>query len=314
MSEKDGKQKSKKAAPAAVANKADAARKSSRSALPDAFAGFDIENPKLPAAIEEQALASGGFPYDKRMKDDAYLAELVPLQIELLKLQKSLAVHKQRLVVVVEGRDAAGKGGLIAALAQHLNPRHAHVVALSKPMESELGQWYFQRYIAQLPTAGDLVIFDRSWYNRAGVERVMGFCDQDQLADFLREAPVFEGMLVRDGITLIKLYLSIGRATQLKRLHNRHHDPLKQWKLSPIDIDGLDKWDEYSQAQEEMFRFTHTDVTPWTVVRANDKYRARLEGIRHILSAVSYDAKDKKAVGKPDPLIVGAGPEFFEVQ
>ncbi len=276
-----------------------------------AYADFDIENPKLPSAIADAALASGNFPYDKKLKGDRYLEDLQGLQIELLKLQRSLAAQQQRVVIVVEGRDAAGKGGLIAAMAQHLNPRHAHVVALSRPTDLERGQWYFQRYVAELPTAGDMVVFDRSWYNRAGVERVMGFCTKDQLADFLREAPVFEGMLVRDGIQLIKLYMSIGHEAQLKRLHTRHHDPLKQWKLSPIDLQGLSKWDDYSTAQAEMFRFTHTEQTPWTVVLSNDKYRARLNAIRHILSVLDYAGKDRAVVGKPDPLIVGSGPVFF---
>lgn len=293
--------------------KPEKARKSAASASGSdpRFADFDIESPKLPGWIADTALTSGGFPYDKRMKGKRYAEELHGLQIELLKLQRSLQTTKGRLVVVMEGRDAAGKGGLIGAIRQHLNPRHAHVVALTKPTEVEAGQWYFQRYIAQMPTAGDMTIFDRSWYNRAGVERVMGFCSKEQLAAFLREAPVFEGMLVRDGIRLIKLYLSVSRETQLKRLHTRHHDPLKQWKLSPIDIKGLTKWDDYTAAQVEMFRFTHTETAPWTVVRSNDKYRARINAIRHVLSQVDYDGKDRKVVGTPDELIVGSGAEFF---
>jgi polyphosphate kinase len=278
----------------------------------DPFANFDIEDPKLPDAIEEAALASGGYPYDKRLKEEKYLEQLHDLQIELLKMHKWLADTKNRLVIVLEGRDAAGKGGVIAALAQHLNPRYAHVVALTKPTETEAGQWYFQRYIAHLPAAGTLTVFDRSWYNRAGVERVMGFCSAEQLADFLRDAPAFEGLVVRDGIILVKLYLSVGRATQLKRLHSRHHDPLKQWKLSPIDIKGLHKWDEYTEAQADMFRFTHTAEAPWTVVKSNDKYRARLEAIRHVLSQMAYADKDKSKIGKIDPLLVGAGPGFFD--
>jgi polyphosphate kinase len=278
----------------------------------DAYANFDIEDPKLPDAIEEAALASGGYPYDKRIKEEKYLEQLHDLHIELLKMHKWLADTKNRLVIVLEGRDAAGKGGVIAALAQHLNPRYAHVVALTKPTETEAGQWYFQRYIAHLPAAGTLTVFDRSWYNRAGVERVMGFCSADQLADFLRDAPAFESLVVRDGIILVKLYLSVGRETQLKRLHSRHHDPLKQWKLSPIDIKGLHKWDEYTAAQEDMFRFTHTSEAPWTVVKSNDKYRARLEAIRHVLSQMAYADKDKAKIGKTDPLLVGSGPGFFD--
>jgi polyphosphate kinase len=276
------------------------------------FPEFDIENPELPVSVADAALQSGGFPYDKRLKDDKYLKELNGLQIELLKLQRSIADRKERVVMVIEGRDAAGKGGLIAAMAGHLNPRHAHVVALSKPTDVERGQWYFQRYVAELPTAGDITIFDRSWYNRAGVEQVMGFCTPEQHADFLRDAPAFEGLLVGDGIKLIKLYLTIGRATQLKRLHSRHHDPLKQWKLTQIDLDGLTKWDDYTSAQIEMFHFTHVAPSPWTVVRANDKYRARLNAIRHVLSVLDYADKDVAVVGAPDPLIVGTGPGFFD--
>jgi polyphosphate kinase 2 len=274
---------------------------------------FDLENPKLPDWVDEGALASGGFPYDKRLKEKTFLKELQPLQIELMKLQRSMQKNGDRVVIVVEGRDAAGKGGVIGLFMQHLNPRHARAIALSKPTEAERGQWYFQRYIPHLPTAGDLVMFDRSWYNRAGVERVMGFCTAAQVAAFLKEAPAFEGMLVRDGIRLFKLYLSIGREMQLKRMHSRRHDPLKQWKITDIDLKGLELWNEYSAAQEEMFTATHTERAPWTVVRANDKLRARLEVHRFILSKLDYEGKDGKAVGKPDPKIVGSGKEFFDL-
>ena len=276
-------------------------------------AGFDIESPELPAAIDKAALTSGGFPYDKKMKRKHYDKELVPLQIELLKLQSSVIKRGERMVIIFEGRDAAGKGGTIARFMQHLNPRAARVVALTKPTDLEKGEWYFQRYAARLPTAGEIVLFDRSWYNRAGVERVMNFCTKDQLADFLREAPNFEGMLVRDGIKLVKFYLSIGHEMQLKRFHARHHDPLKRWKLTPIDYAALGKWDDYSAALVDMLHFTSTDSTPWTMLRANDKLRTRINALKHVLSTIDYEDKDKAIVGTPDPKIVGTGNTFFGI-
>ena len=272
---------------------------------------FDIEKPDLPKSIDEAAFASGGYPYEKKLDRDDYEAGLEALQIELLKLQSTIQKDGRRIVIVFEGRDAAGKGSTIKRVAAHLNPRHARVVALSKPTEAERGQWYFQRYIAHLPTAGDIVMFDRSWYNRAGVERVMGFSTADQLADFLREAPHFEEMLVRDGVSLFKLYLDIGREMQWKRFHQRHHDPLKKWKITPIDLAAIGKWDDYTRAKEEMFRFTHTAAAPWTVIRSNDKRRTRLAAMRVVLSALDYEDKDSKIVGKPDPAIVGSGAGFF---
>lgn len=273
--------------------------------------GFDIEDPKLPKAIEEGALASGGYPYDKKLKREAFETELLALQIEMLKLQNHIQRSKDRFIIVFEGRDSAGKGTCIGHMREHLNPRSAHVVALTKPTETERGQWYFQRYAVHLPTAGEIVMFDRSWYNRAGVERVMGFCTPDQLANFLREAPEFEGMLVRDGIHVIKLYLEIGRTMQLMRFHERRHDPLKRWKITDIDLAAMAKWDDYTKAKEEMFRFTHTAVAPWTVILANDQRRARLEAIRQVLLCIDYTGKDTKVVGTADGRIVGTGPEFF---
>ena len=275
------------------------------------FATFDLDNPKLPRWIAERALQSGGYPYAKRLDVDDYEDQLQLLQIELLKLQGHIRQSHQRIVIVFEGRDSAGKGGCIARFMQHLNPRHARAIALTKPSETELGQWYFQRYVVHMPTSGDMVMFDRSWYNRAGVERVMGFCNDDQLADFLREAPQFEALLARDGIHLFKIYLTIGREMQLKRLHDRQHDPLKRWKLTPIDLAAIGKWDAYTEAKDEMFRFTHTTETPWTVIRSNDKRRARLEAIRHVLNRFEYAGKDDKAIGKVDERIIGSGPEFF---
>ncbi len=275
------------------------------------FADFDIADPKLPDDIADNALTSGGYPYAKRLKRKTYEAQLRLLQIELLKLQTHIRNSQQRIVVLFEGRDTAGKGGCIARFMEHLNPRHARSVALSKPTEAERGQWYFQRYVTHLPTSGDIVLFDRSWYNRAGVERVMGFCSEEQLADFLREAPQFESLLARDGVHLFKLFLTIGREMQLKRLHDRQHDPLKRWKLTSIDLAAIKKWDAYSEAKYDLFRFTHTTETPWTVIRSNDKRRARLEAIRHVLRHFEYPDKDAVAIGKPDDGIIGSGPGFF---
>jgi polyphosphate kinase len=273
--------------------------------------GFDLDAPELPKKVKEAAFGSGGFPYEEKLKRKDYEEQLTQLQIELAKLHASMLKRKERLVTLYEGRDAAGKGSTIKRFAAHLNPRRARVVALPKPTETEAGQLYFQRYASHLPTAGEIVMFDRSWYNRAGVERVMGFCSEDQLADFLREAPQFEGMLVRDGIHLFKFYLEIGREMQLKRFHRRRHDPLRQWKITDIDLAAIEKWDDYTRAKEEMFRFTHTPATPWTVILANDKRRTRLEAIRSILCALDYEGKDKKAVGKIDSRIVGSGPDYF---
>ena len=272
---------------------------------------FDINAETLPREIEEAALRSGGYPYDKKLKREPYEEDLQALQIELVKMQAHLQGTGGRLLILFEGRDSAGKGGCIASILEFLNPRYAHSIALTKPTETERGQWYFQRYLAHVPSSGNIVLFDRSWYNRAGVERVMGFATADQVANFLREAPELEEMLVRDGIRLFKFYLTIGREMQLKRFHERRHNPLKQWKLSDIDMAALAKWDEYTAAQHEMFRFTHTPTCPWTVIRANDQRRARLEAMRSILTSVDYEGRNTKLIGKPDPKIVGAGSEFF---
>ncbi len=278
------------------------------SALPK---GYSLDPPKLPEEIEDAAMRSGGYPYDKRMKREEYEEELQALQIELMKLQKHNLKVGNRILCLYEGRDGSGKGSCIKAFNEHMNPRNTRTVALPKPTETERGQLYFQRYAAHLPSAGEIVLFDRSWYNRAGVERVMGFCTPDQLAVFLREAPEFEGLLIRDGIKLFKYYLTIGREMQLKRFYERAKNPLKQWKLSSVDLASLDKYDDYTRAEIEMFRFTNTATAPWTVVRANDQRRARLETIRHILLSVEYEGRDIGAIGKRDPLIIGSGPEFF---
>jgi polyphosphate kinase 2 len=234
------------------------------------------------------------------------------LQIELLKMQHHIKAAGSRLVVVFEGRDAAGKGGTIRRFTENLNPRGARIVALEKPTEREQTEWYLQRYIAHLPSAGEIVMFDRSWYNRAGVERVMGFCRQDESLEFLREAPEFERMLARDGIKLIKFWFSVSRAEQLRRFVRRQLDPVKRWKLSPIDLASLDKWDEYTEAKESMFFFTDLADAPWTVVRSNDKRRARIEAMRYVLRHVDYAGRDDDVVGMPDPLIVGPAPMLNE--
>lgn len=276
-----------------------------------AIANFNLEDPELDPVLEEHAFTSGGYPYDEKMKRKKYEKQLRELQIELLKLQYSLQKTGKRMMVVFEGRDTAGKGGTISRFQQHLNPRHAHVVALTKPTDMERGQWYFQRYIAHLPTAGDMAFFDRSWYNRAGVEPVMGFCTEEQRQLFLQETPHFEERLVNDGIYLVKIWLTIGQEMQIRRLHKRHHDPLKQWKISPIDLKAFELWEEYTKAKELMFKETHKPKTPWTVILSNDKMRARLNAIRLVLNGIDYEGKDADIVKEPDPKIVGSGDKFF---
>jgi polyphosphate kinase len=245
------------------------------------------------------------YPYDHRMPHDEYERLKRQLQIELLKLQKHSRRTGARHVIVFEGRDAAGKGGTIQRFMEHLNPRSARVVALEKPTETEQTQWYFQRYISHLPAAGEMVLFDRSWYNRAGVEKVMGFCTPEQHAEFLQQAPLFEQMLARDGITLTKFWFSVSPAEQRTRFAIRLVDPVRQWKFSPMDMESVNKWDDYTAAKEEMFDTTDTDIAPWIVVKSNDKKRARINAMRHLLAKCDYDDKDHEVVGEPDPLIVG---------
>jgi polyphosphate kinase len=252
------------------------------------------------------------YPYDGRMSRKQYETAKRALQIELLKLQRSVKTTGGRLVIVFEGRDAAGKGGTIQRFTENLNPRGARIVALEKPTERERSEWYLQRYVAHLPAAGEIVMFDRSWYNRAGVERVMGFCRPDECMEFLREAPEFERMLARDGITLVKFWFSVSRSEQLRRFIDRQLDPVKQWKLTPIDLASLDKWDAYTEAKEAMFFFTDLPDSPWTVVKSNDKKRARIEAMRYVLARVPYEGKDDDFVGQPDPLIVGPAPLLYE--
>ncbi|KPF47257.1 polyphosphate kinase 2 [Rhizobium sp. G187] len=273
---------------------------------------FDIDAPDLPAAIDDRALRSGDFPYDKKLSEKDYVKELTALQIELVKVQFWMQKTGMRVMALLEGRDAAGKGGAIHATLSYMNPRSARVVALTKPTETERGQWYFQRYVSHFPTAGEFVLFDRSWYNRAGVEPVMGFCTPDQYESFLKQTPRFEKLIAQEGIHFFKFWLDIGQEMQLKRFHDRRHDPLKCWKLSPMDIAALNKWDDYTAKRDRMLKETHTDRAPWTVLHANDKRRARLNMIRHILLSLDYEGKDEEKIGKLDKKIIGNGPGFLK--
>ncbi|MFD4342215.1 polyphosphate kinase 2 [Streptomyces anulatus] len=252
------------------------------------------------------------YPYDRKLRRRDYDKAKRALQIELLKLQHWVKERDERLVILFEGRDAAGKGGTIKRFTEHLNPRGARVVALEKPTERERTQWYFQRYTAHLPSAGEIVLFDRSWYNRAGVERVMGFCTTREYLEFMHQAPGFERMLARDGIHLVKFWFSVSRNEQRNRFMIRQIDPVRRWKLSPVDLASLDKWDEYTEAKELMLFHTDTADAPWTVVKSNDKKRARLEAMRHVLDRFDYPGKDPETVGRPDPLIVGPASRLFE--
>ncbi len=251
------------------------------------------------------AFETGEYPYRKKMARRLYEAEKAKLQAELLKVQIWAQQTGQKFALLFEGRDAAGKGGTIKRFMEHLNPRAARIVALNKPTDEERGQWYFQRYVQELPTSGEMVFFDRSWYNRAGVERVMGFCDPNEYLEFMRQAPELERMLVRSGIRFYKYWFSVTQPEQKNRFKSRETDPLKQWKLSPIDKASLDKWEDYTEAKEAMFFYTDTADAPWTIVKSNDKKRARLNCMRHFLSTLDYPGKDLEIVGLPDPLIVG---------
>jgi polyphosphate kinase 2 len=247
----------------------------------------------------------GGYPYRNLMSRHTYEKQKYALQVELLKLQAWVRETGQRLVILFEGRDAAGKGGAIKRFMEHMNPRGARVVALEKPTESERGQWYFQRYVQHLPTSGEIVLFDRSWYNRAGVERVMGFCSEAEYNDFMQQVPEFERQLVRSGMHVVKFWFSVSQEEQRRRFKEREIHPLKQWKLSPVDLASLDKWNEYTDAKEAMFAQTDTADSPWAVVRSDCKKRARLNAMRHILHKLPYSNRDVRAIGMVDPLIVG---------
>ena len=281
----------------------------------------DLSVRELESDGDDAALLIGGtevttwkqdYPYDQRMDRQEYEELKRALQIELLKMQSWAKDTGQRVVILFEGRDAAGKGGTIKRFTEHLNPRGTRVVALGKPTETERTQWYFQRYFDHLPSAGELVLFDRSWYNRAVVERVMGFCSPAQYQEFMTQTPALEQALTDTGIHLVKLWFSVSRAEQRTRFIIRVIDPLRQWKLSPIDLRSLDRWDDYTQAKKDMFAGTDTPYAPWTVVRSNDKKRGRIAALRWVLALLDYPTKDIDVVGVPDPLIVGPPAQVYE--
>jgi polyphosphate kinase 2 len=256
----------------------------------------------------------GKYPYKNKIRKKAYETHKEELQVELLKVQNWVKMTGQRMIVICEGRDAAGKGGTIKRFMEHLNPRAARTVALEKPTEHERGQWYFQRYISHLPTAGEMVFFDRSWYNRAGVERVMGFCNSLEYLEFMRQVPDLERMLTRSGIRLFKYWFSVTQEEQTRRFKARSHDPLKQWKLSPIDEQSRDKWHDYTEAKKSMFFYTDTADAPWTIIKSDDKKRARLNCMQHFLTALDYPDKNESVVSGPDPLLVGPSSHVMEEQ
>ena len=262
---------------------------------------------------------TGEYPYEEKLTRRVYEEQKAQLQVELLKVQDWVKETQSKIVILFEGRDAAGKGGTIKRFTEHLNPRGARVVALDKPTEAERTEWFFQRYIRHLPRGGEIVLFDRSWYNRAGVERVMGFCNPKEYLEFMRQVPELERMFVRSGIVLFKYWFSVTREEQRRRFEARENDLLKQWKLSPVDRESIHKWNEYTEAKEAMFFYTDTADAPWTIVKSDDKKRARLDCMRHFLSSLPYTGMDGAVVGQPDPLIVGtsadaigAGDDFFD--
>lgn len=285
--------------------------------------GSEVEEPTIPNAepIEDPTRIGAEnriryfrenlYPYAHRMSNREYNAQNRPIQVELIKMQSWVRDVGERLMILFEGRDAAGKGGTIRRFMEHLNPRHARVVALDKPSEVELGQWYFQRYVRHFPTAGEIVLFDRSWYNRAGVERVMGFSSDRDYRLFIRQAPVLERMIVESGIHLVKLYFSVSRREQLRRFESRANDPLKQWKVSSVDLRSKDKWEEYTEAKEAMFLLTHTETAPWTIIKSDDKKRARINAMRHVLNLLDYEGKDESVAHAPDPSIVASSTEIY---
>jgi polyphosphate kinase 2 len=277
----------------------------------DSGAGLDSQ-PSSPDMALADDWRDGGYPYKNLLSRKSYETQKYHLQVELLKLQAWVKAAKQKVVILFEGRDAAGKGGTIKRFMEHLNPRGARVVALEKPSELERGQWYFQRYVQHLPTAGEIVMFDRSWYNRTGVERVMGFCTDTEYEEFVRQAPEFERSLVRSGVHLIKFWFSVSQEEQRRRFEERKAHPLKQWKLSPVDLSSLDKWEDYTKAKESMFFNTDTADAPWTVIKSDCKKRARLNAMRYVLHRLQYDKKDVKAIGSLDPLLVGRAHIVYE--
>ena len=265
---------------------------------------YSLDFDELPPELEALTFPHGDYAFGKKMKKSKFERRLEELQIELVKLQKWVRENDQRVAMVFEGRDAAGKGGTIKRFTANLAPRYARVVALSKPSDVERGQWYFQRYVQHMPTHGEMVFFDRSWYNRSGVERVMGFCDEDQVQTFFQEVPVFEGMIVREGIFFFKFWLTVSRAEQLKRFYERKNSPLKNWKLSPIDHKSVGKWDEYTRAIADQINQTHTATAPWTIIDSNDQRRARLAAIQTVLHAIDYDGKDEGKIGEIDERVI----------
>jgi polyphosphate kinase 2 len=273
---------------------------------------YSLDFAALPPEIAARAFPNGPYAKRKPIEDKKYEKRLRSLQIELVKLQNWVEAKGERIVILFEGRDAAGKGGCISRFTQYLNPRQLQVVALAKPTETERNQWYFQRYVAHLPALGTMTLFDRSWYNRAGVERVLGFCSEAEVALFFQEVPSFEAMLVRDGIRLFKFWLTVSRDEQLKRFYERKSDILKSWKLSPVDFAAVGKWHDFTTAIADIFRRTDTPDAPWTVIDANDQRRARLQCMTVVLSAFAYDDKDDDAVGTIDPELVTSGLEFLE--
>ncbi|MEM9480180.1 MAG: polyphosphate kinase 2 [Verrucomicrobiota bacterium] len=263
-------------------------------------------------APSRKHILSSNYPYELVMKTADYDEQIELLQIELVKMQAWVSQSDEKIVMIFEGRDAAGKGGTIKRFTENLNPRGARIVALAKPSDRERGQWYFQRYVEQMPTKGEITFFDRSWYNRAGVEHVMDFCSPNEYLEFMRQAPEFERMLVRSGIRLVKFWFSVSREEQLRRFLGRTHDPLKQWKLSPMDVESLGRWDEYTKAKESMLFYTDTADAPWTIVRSDDKKRARLNAIKFLLSKIPYAGKDKSLLADLDPLVVGSAEDIYE--
>ena len=281
-------------------------------AMADEIQQASINKSDKKVLTKQDIFKHGYYPYQQKMTRREYEQKKKELQVELLKFQNWVKTTKQRIVILFEGRDAAGKGGTIKRVMEHMNPRGARVVALEKPSETEAGQWYFQRYIEHLPTAGEIVMFDRSWYNRAGVERVMDFCNEQEYLEFMRQTPELERMLVRSGIMLFKFWFSVSREEQFRRFQERRKDPLKQWKLSPIDLASLDKWSDYTKAKEAMFFYTDTADAPWTVIKSDDKKRARINAMRYLLSKANYPDKDPNVAVSPDPLIVGSAKDIHE--
>lgn len=272
--------------------------------------GAPAEIRKIVTNAARKDVLDADFPYPQEMDKAAYEAQMAQLQLQLVRLMHDVVATGKRIVVLFEGRDAAGKGGTIERVRRNLNPRSAYIVALPKPTEREAGQWYFQRYVDWLPAAGEIALFDRSWYNRGVVERVFGFTTEPQRNAFFRQLPGFEQTLVDDNVILVKLWLNVGRAEQLRRFLDREQDPLKQWKLSPIDVDGLARWDDYTQAIRDTLNLSHSPIAPWTVIRSDDKRRARIAAIQTILRAADFSGRDDAAIGEVDPLIAG-GPELL---